>query len=123
MVVLSDSVLVSRVMIVFFGSIGSDGTVDRRTGSKGGRGGEGGEGGGAVSTGRPIEYSFNDEGYEALTVCGGDGIGRGTWGRGIRGGGLIAGLVGDFGESRDRSGRGGKGGLVGGKGQWFREEE
>ena len=71
MVVLTDSVLVSRVIIVFFGSIGRDGTVDRRIGSNGGGEGDGG----AVSTGGLMEYSFNDAGYEALTVRGGDGIG------------------------------------------------
>jgi len=120
MVVFSDSVLVSRVTIVFFGSIGSDGIVDRRIGSKGG--GEG-EGGGAVSTGGVMEYSFNDEGYEALTVRGGDGVGWGTWGRGICGGVLILGLVGDRGEIRARSGKGGKGGLVGGEGHGFLVEE
>ena len=72
MVVLNDSVLVSRVTIVFFGSIGRDGTADRRIGSNGGREGNGG---GAVSTGVPMEYSFNDVGYEALTARVGDGIG------------------------------------------------
>lgn len=50
MVVLSDPVLVSSVMMVFFGSIGGDGTVDRRTGSKDGGRGEGG----AVSIGGTI---------------------------------------------------------------------
>jgi len=120
MVVLNDSVLVSRVIMVFFGSIGSDGIVDRRIGSKGGGGGEGG---GAASTGESIEYSFNDAGYEALTVRGGDGIGRGTWGRGICGGGLITGLEGDLGGARGSSGNGGKGGLVGGEGHGFREEK
>jgi len=94
--------------------------VDRRIGSKGGRGGGGG---GAASTGGPMEYSFNDGGYEALTVRGGDGIGRGTWGRGIWGGGLITGLEGDLGGTRDRSGRGGKGGLVGDERHGFREDE
>ena len=74
MVVLSDSVLVSSVIMVFFGSIGRDGTGDKRIGSKGG----GGEGGGAVSTRGLVEYSFNDGGYEALTVRGGDGIDWGT---------------------------------------------
>jgi hypothetical protein len=120
MVVLSVSVLVSRVIMVFFGSIGSDGMVDRRIGSKGGGRGEGG---GAVSTGGLMEYSFNDGGYEALTVRGGDGIGWGTWGRGIWGGGLITtGLEGDLGETRARSGKGGRGGLVGDERHWFREE-
>jgi len=57
--------------MVFFGSIGRGGTVDRRIGSNGGGEGDGG----AVSTGGPMEYSFNDAGYEALTVRGGDGIG------------------------------------------------
>lgn len=118
MVVLNDSVLVSRVIMAFFGSIGSGGMVDRRIGSKGGRGGEGG----AASTGAPMEYSFNDAGYEALTVRGGDGIGWGAWGRAIWGGGLAAGLEGELGETRDISGRGGKGGLVGEIGPRFREE-
>ena len=117
MVVLNESVLVSSVIIVFFGSIGRDGTGDRRIGSKGG--GEG-EGGGAVSMRGPMEYSFNDGGYEALTVRGGDGIGWGTWGRAIWGGCLVVGLVGDTGEIRERSGKGGKGGLVGGEGHGFR---
>lgn len=118
-VVLNDSVLVSRVIMVFFGSIGSDGTVDRRIGSKGGGRGEGG---GAVSTRGHMEYSFNDVGYEALTIRDGDGIGRGTWGTGICGGGLMAGLEGDLDGTRARSGKGGKGGLVGGEGHRFREE-
>lgn len=118
MVVLNDSVLVSRVMMVFLGSIGSDGTVDRRIGSKGGRGGEGS----AASTGGPIESSFNDAGYEALDRDG-DGTGRGTWGRGIWGGGFITSLVGDLGGARDISGNGGNGGLVGGEGHGFRVEE
>ena len=73
MVVLNDSVLVSRLIIVFFGSIGSDGTVDRRIGSKGGGGGEGS----ACSMRGPIESSVNDAGYEALDRDG-DGRGRGT---------------------------------------------
>lgn len=117
MVVLNDSVLVSRVITVFFGSIGRDGTEDRRIGSNGGRRGDGG---GAVSTGGPMEYSFNDGGYEALTIRDGDGIGWGTWGRAVCGGGLIIGLEGELGM-RERSGRGGKGGLVGGEGRGFRE--
>ena len=70
-----------------------------------------------------MEYSFNDVGYEALTVRGGDGIRRGTWGRGVCGGGLIADLEGDLGGTRDGSGKGGKGGLVGGEGQGSREEK
>lgn len=77
MVVLNDSVLVSRVMMVFFGSIGSDETVDRRIGSKGGGGSEGG----AISMRGLIEPSFNDEGFEALDRDG-DGTGLGSWGRG-----------------------------------------
>ena len=118
MVVLKDSVLVSRVIMVFFGSIGRDGMADRRIGSNGGRAGDGG---GAVSTGVPMEYSFNDAGYEALTARG-DGTGRGTWGMAIRGG-LMAGLEGDLGETLSRSGKGGKGGLVGGEGHGFLGEE
>lgn len=118
MVVLNDSVLVSRVIMVFFGSIGRDGMADRRIGSNGGRAGDGG---GAVSTGVPMEYSFNDAGYEALTARG-DGTGRGTWGMAIRGG-LMAGLEGDLGETLSRSGKGGKGGLVGGEGHGFLGEE
>lgn len=78
MVVLNEPVLVSRVTMAFFESIGSDGTVDRRIGSKGGGGGEGG----AISIMGLIESSFNEEGFEALDRVG-DGIGRGTWGRGI----------------------------------------
>jgi len=83
--------------------------VDRRIGSKGG--GEG-EGGGAVSTGDLMEYSFNDKGYEAWADRGGDGIGRGTWGRGSCGG-FIIGLEDDLDKTRGNSGKGGKGGLVG----------
>lgn len=118
MVVLTESVLVSRVTIVFFGSIGSDGIVDRRMGSKGGGGGEGG----AASTSPPMEPSIGEMGDETLSVRGGDGIGRGIWGRAIRGGGFITGLVGDLGEVRDISGKGGRGGLVGGEGHGFRAE-
>lgn len=117
MVVLNDSVLVSRVMMVFFGSIGRDGTVDRRMGSKGGRGGEGS----AISMRGLTASSFNDERREALDRDG-DGTGRGTWGSGTCGGGFIASLVGDLGEARVSSGKGGKGGLIGGEGHGFREE-
>lgn len=115
-VVLNDPVLVSRVTMVFFGSIGIDGTVDRRIGSKGGRGGEGG----AISMRGLIEPSFNDEGFEALDRDG-EGTGRGTWGRGTCGGGFITSLVGDLGDTRVNSGKGGRGGLVGGEGHGFRE--
>jgi hypothetical protein len=114
-VVLNDPVLVSRVTMAFFGSVGTDGTVDRRTGSKGG-----GVKGGAISTRGLTASSFNDEGFEALDRDG-DGTGRGTWGRGNWGGGFIASLVGDLSEARFSSGRGGKGGLVGGEGHGFRE--
>ena len=114
MVVFIDPVLVSRVTMVFLKSIGSDGTVDRRIGSKGGRGG----GGDAISTRGLIQSSFNDGGVEPLDRDGG-GTGRGTWGRGTCGGGFIAGLVGDLGGARVRSGRGGKGGLVGDEGYGF----
>ena len=70
-----------------------------------------------------MEYSFNDGGYEALAVRGGDGIGRGTWGRGSCGGGdLKTDLEGDLGAARGSSGKGGKGGLVGEEGHAFREK-